>query len=676
MSKKAVERPTRRKVEQPAVDCSIQAKSGPPQFLIDAAQATNLLQYDRAIACLKQGVSQDRFAACKGLGDMYLLLGQYRKAIEWLEKAGECKPEAASVTGGIDRALAEIGCEKEALEGFISVVEQQKDLASVCVLLESMQHTDLTEESIETLERAIDAYPQCPEIMFELAWFFERIGRFPKAETWYKKNAALTQNYKAFNQLGLICRNMGRISEAIEYMNKAVTVNPEFGGGWDNLVVFLMDAGHIQQGIELSRTIVDRIPNNSRFHSNFLCRLHYAEDLNARDIFEAHKKWGQRYAPISMARVSHCNTVEPERRLRIGYISPDFREHVAACYISVILDSHNRDVVEVYGYGNVQRPDDFTSSLRNKFDQYRDIWNQSDEAVARIIEQDKIDILVELAGHTKNNSLRALAYKPAPVQVTYLGYDDTTGMEAIDYLLADNMVTPPESQPFYTEKLFPLPKCIFCYQPLEEAPAVNPLPAAQKGYITFGAFVSAWRVNTRLLNAWAEILKLTPNSRLIMGFRGGDDMGLQHRFLSHFAQCGISRERIEIRGYRPYRIYLKHYHDVDIALDTFPGNGGTTTSDAFWMGVPAVSMVSHHQVGRYGLSLLSSIGLESLAANSASEYVAQAVALARNPEALMQMRQSMRARVADSTLCDSTQFACDLESAYREMWRQWCRKQA
>jgi len=342
--------------------------------------------------------------------------------------------------------------------------------------------------------------------------------------------------------------------------------------------------------------------------------------------------------------------------------------------MAVLLDSHNRDAVDVYGYGNVGRPDEITASLRKKFDHYRDIWKNSDEAVARIIEQDKIDILVELSGHTKNNRLQVLAHKPAPIQVTYLGYGDTTGMEAIDYLLTDKMVTPPESQRFYTEELFPLPKSVYCYKPLEEAPTINPLPSAKKGHVTFGAFINVWRLNKRLLSVWSEILERTGNARLILGCKGGDDEGFQHHFLSQFEQPGV-RERIEIRGSRPYRMYLKQYNDVDIVLDTFPENDGTTSCDALWMGVPVISLAYHHQVGRYGLSILSQIGLEHLVASTDSEYVAKAVALANNPESLIEMRQSMRSRMAASPLGNARQFAHDVESSYREMWHRWCRSQ-
>ncbi len=675
MLKKAVEKPKRQKVIQSVVSDSIQAKSGPPQFLVSAAEATNVGEYDRAICFLKQGIGQDSFAAYKGIGDICLYRGENEEALKWFERALECTPESVEVIGSMGQVLVSLGREEEAVETLGTAIQQQEDGNKIRLLAQSMRQAGLTDKAIEILEGMIEVNPQRSDVMFELAWLLEKTGLLGKAEAWYIRNAELTDNYEAYNQLGLLCRSEGRISEAVEHLRKTVKLQPTFGGGWNNLAMALMEFGHIEESIELSRIIVADTQGVSNLHSNYLLRLHYSTNLDPQRLFNEHKKWGQRYAPKGMAKSDHNNTVDPDRKLRIGYISPDFARCVAAGYMTVLLDFHNRDTVEIYGYGNVEAPDEVTFNLQKKFDQYRDIWTVSDETVARVIEEDKIDILVELAGHTRNNRLPALARKPAPVQVTYLGYFDTTGMEAIDYLLTDNKITPPESQIFYTEELFPLPEGYCCYKPLGQAPAVNPLPAAEKGHITFGAFTNPWRLNSRLLHAWGDILKRTSNSRLVLGCRGGNDKELQHRFFTQFAQCGISQERIEIRGLRPYHLYLKQYNDVDIVLDTFPENGGTTICDALWMGVPVVSLTGRHQVERASLSILGSIGMASLAATTRSDYVTKAVALANNPESLMEMRESLRSRLAESPLCDSKRFTQALESAYRDMWHRWCQSQ-
>ncbi len=673
MSKKSVAKRKRKRKRRSVSSGQKQPRSGPPQFLINAADAVNSKQYDRAIDFLKQGIGQDTFAACKGVGDIYVLCGENEKAMEWLEKARKCNPESVDVLESIGWALAGLGRKDEVVEQFSKAIKLQKNMKNVRLLAEAMQQMGLTTRAIEALKEAIGVDSPRPEIMFELAVFFEKIGRLDKAEEWCKKIVELTPDPMAYNWLGILCHRTGRTSEAVQYLQKTVELAPEDEYAWTDLAAFLLQSGDTQKGFELLRKAVDKAPNNSRIHTSLLFYMHSFPDLDQQAIFEEHKRWGQRHAPISMAGTSHDNTVEPERKLRIGYISPDFKKHVVARRFEPLLDKHNRDVVEVYGYGNIDRPDPTTSRLQKKFDCYRNIWNVSDKAVARIIERDKIDILVDLAGHTHNNRLLVLARKPAPVQVTYLGYANTTGMEAVDYLLTDCLTIPPKLQKFYTEQLAYLPGGLACYTPPENAPVVTPLPAAKKGHVTFGAFTDNRRFNRPLLEVWAEILKLTPNARLLLGFNGGNDEKIQEHYLSQFEECGVCRERIKISGWKAPSEYIKQYNDVDIVFDTFPENGGTSTCEALWMGVPVISLAGQHQAERVGLSILSRLDMQCFAAATPAEYTAKAVALANKPESLMEMRASMRSRMAESPLCDKERFARDVEAAYREMWHKWCR---
>ena len=653
-----------------------QPKSGASQFLIDAANAVNSEQYDKAIDILKQGIEQDSFAAYSNIGNIYLLRGENEKAVEWLEKARECGLESMDVLDNIGRALAGLDRKDEAVEILSKAIKLQKNMKNIRLLVESMQRMGESDKAVDALEGVLEVNPQHLEIMFELGMLFERTNRLDKAEQWYKKIVEIKLLPGVYDRLGVICVKMWRLPKAVYYLRKAMQMLPDSANIRGHLGKALIHSGNMQEGMDLLREAVDKMPENPAIHSNFLFALHYFPELDPQMIFEEHKRWGLRHAPISMAKLSHDNTAEPERRLRIGYISPDFRKHPVSHYIEPLLDEHDREAVKVYGYGNIRRPDSTTHRLQSKFDCYRDIYGLSDEAVVHIIEQDKIDILVELAGHTDYNRLLVLARKPAPIQVTYLGYYDTTGIQAIDYLLTDSQLTPPESQKFYIEQLFPLPGGVCSYKPPEKAPAVTPLPAAEKGYITFGAFTTNHRINPRLLEVWSEILKLTLNSRLLLGFNSGDNEKVRDHYLSQFEKQGVSREIVKISGRKPYDEYLKQYGDVDIMLDTFPENGGTITCDALWMGVSVITLAGQHQVGRVGLSTLSHLGLEFFAASTPSEYVTKAVALASKPESLMKIRASMRSRVAGSSLCDVKQFTRDMEAAYRQMWHRWCRAQA
>jgi len=415
-------------------------------------------------------------------------------------------------------------------------------------------------------------------------------------------------------------------------------------------------------------------PNNSQIHSSFLYYLHFLPKLDRQRLFAEHKRWGQIHAPLSLARKSFANSSGTGRKLRIGYISPDFGMHPVSYFFESLLDGHDREIVEVYGYGNVRTPSSVTERLVGKFDFYRNICGLRDEAAVEMIEENGIDILVDLAGHTTGNRLGVLAYKPAPIQVSYLGYLDTTGMEAVDYVLTNTLSNPPQSQQFYTEELFFLPGSIYCYRPAEFTPEVGPLPAEKNGFVTFGFFGNNCKINSFVIGLWSQILKATANSRMLLKFGGGNDRDVSDFYHSRFEQCGISRERIQISGWETYGSYLEQYNQVDIVLDSFPKSGGTTTCEALWMGVPVVSLVGDHQISRTGLGILSSVGLEFFTVSEPEAYVSRAVVLAGSLTSLAKIRGSMRQRIRQSNLGNAEAFAKDVESAFQKMWQRWRQK--
>jgi len=333
--------------------------------------------------------------------------------------------------------------------------------------------------------------------------------------------------------------------------------------------------------------------------------------------------------------------------------------------------------VEVYGYGSVASPDEVTEKLKSKCDCYRNVYGTDDKALANLIEQDQIDILVEIGGHVGNNRLAAMAYKPAPIQIDYGGIN-TSGMEQMDYRLADELYAPPYFQGFSVEELVYLPGGLFCYKPPDFAPPVTTLPAERKGHVTFGSFNGSLKISRHVVSLWAQILKANENSRFLMKVGAGHDQHLSGYYCELFEQLGIERERVEIHNWRPSPVeHLQLYGEVDIALDTHPINGAMTTLEGLWMGVPIISLVGkHNSLARMGLSILSRMGMEFFAASTCDEYVAKATALAQDLPSLAKLRASMRQRMACSTLLDARAFSRDLENAYRKMWRRWCRSQA
>ena len=532
--------------------------------------------------------------------------------------------------------------------------------------------------SEETIEKHIAAAspPETEFIRYIAAGLLRQSKQLKRAKAMYEEAlVAMPKNIAIYNELAAICRDLGKVSEAVEYLTTAVKIKPDESKIWCNLGADLTRLGQTEKAISLFRKAIEKTPGDNTACSNLLLTMHYLTEVDRKSIFKESEKWAKRNLPAHLAKTQHSNTPDPHRRLRIGYISPDFREHSVTFFFEPLLDGHNRENVEVYGYGSVTVPDEATKRLREKFDVYRDVRALTDKEIADLVAKDEIDILVDLAGHTGNTRIYALAYKPAPIQVTWLGYPDTTGMSQVDYRLTDSIADPPGSEKFYTEELLYLPDGFLCYGPGERMPPMVPLPALEKGHITFGAFNGSDKINPAIINLWSNVLKATKNSKLMLKFIIGRDEEVRKNYLRQFEKAGISPERITIHGWLSLEDHLKLYNLVDISLDTYPYNGTTTTCQALLMGVPVISLVGEHHMSRVGLSILTRLGLEFFAASTPDEYVSKATALAAKPDALAKIRAQLRARIAACTLCNRELFTKNIEQAYRTMWHKWCKTQ-
>ncbi len=373
---------------------------------------------------------------------------------------------------------------------------------------------------------------------------------------------------------------------------------------------------------------------------------------------------GRHAAPV------FANNPSPERRLKIGYISPDFRDHVVGRTVWPLVSRHDRRHFDITLYANVAKPDAMSALFRQTADHWRDITNLHDQQVAELITRDGIDILVDLTLHMAGNRLLVLARKPSPVQVTYGGYPGTTGLKTVDYRLTDPTLDPPGLfDAYYTEESYRLPHTFMCYDPRTEEPAVAPLPVLKNGYITFGSLNNFCKVHDGVLGLWASVLAAVEGSRLLLLAPEGSH---RQRTATFFAEQGIAPERITFSSRRPRPEYLALYHEIDIGLDTFPYNGHTTSMDSSWMGVPVVTLVGETVMGRAGLSLLVNLGLMELATNTPADFVDVAVALANDVPRLGALRGGLRERMKQSPLMDYPGFTAAVEEAYSVMWRKWC----
>ncbi len=511
--------------------------------------------------------------------------------------------------------------------------------------------------------------------MFEIASLLKNADLIPRAEQIFEDLLKFNNHSAVYNELADIFKKTGRLNKAIHYLNTAIKMFPNEPLLWGNLAGNLISLGQTEKAVELLQKVAQMRPEHDIVHSNYFIYSHYLQNFPRAEIFNDIVKWAARNMSPRMAKKHHSNTSDPNRRLKIGYISPDFRNHSVTFFFEPLLEAHDRDKVEVFGYGNVFHHDETTERLKSKFDQYRNVRPLDNKAKAELIESDGIDILVDLAGHSGHTGLYAMAYKPAPIQATWLGYPDTTGMSQVDYKITDAIADPPGSEQYYSEKLFYLPGIFLCYSPCGIQPPLAPSPFIETKHITFGCFNNSSKINPLIIGLWAEILKQVPNSNLLLKFKSGQDDEIRDIFLKQFEQAGIAKDRIAISGWLQSPADLMLYNKVDIALDTFPYNGTTTTCQALLMGVPLISLVGENHMSRVGLSIFKNLGMEFFAAPTPQQYVARAVALAMKPDSLAKIRNTMRDRLRASALCNKAVFAARMENAYRQMWQTWCQKQ-
>ncbi len=530
----------------------------------------------------------------------------------------------------------------------------------------------ITDAQVESAIQST-SMPEKGVLMVVLARALRRLSKMGRAEALLKQLLLVTpDNVPVINDMANILVDQGKIAEAVKYQTRAMEITPNEPKLWGNLGMNLVRLGQTEKGIFLLKEAVEKMPHDNPLWSTLLLYMHYAQDIDRTDLYEAARKWASANASSRLIHEDHDRVLDPNRKLRIGYISPDFRDHSVTFFFEPLIDGHNRDEVALYGYGNVATPDPITERLKDKFDVYRPVYGLDSKTTADIINQDCIDILVDLAGHAGGEGIYAMARKPAPIQVTWLGYPDTTGLSQIDYRLTDLIADPPGSEAFYTEELFHLPECFLCYGPGDVAPPVSALPCEQRGYVTFGSFSNSAKLNELTIELWSKILRDTPNSKLLLKFKSGQFDEVKALYVNRFAEYGISEDRLLTSGWMPSPAHLALYHQVDIALDTFPYNGTATTCQALLMGVPVVSLAGEHHMSRVGLSLLKNIGLDFFVASTPQEYVSKAVVLAGQTESLSKIRSSMRRRLASSNLCQNTEFAEKMEQAYRTMWHRYC----
>ncbi|MBX7200193.1 MAG: tetratricopeptide repeat protein, partial [Rhodospirillaceae bacterium] len=488
------------------------------------------------------------------------------------------------------------------------------------------------------------------------------LGNPEEAEAAFHAAAADPAFAQALNNLGAVLASQVRVAAAAAWYDEALAIAPRNPSARLNLCVAQLEQGFADGARASFDAVLAQDPGRRDAQDNRLYAPLYTEDDPAVVAAE-HRAWGAAIAPAPPLPPADP---DPARRLRVGYVSPDFRRHSVAFFLAPFIGAHDRRAVEVFCYADVVKADMVTDALRSEAEHWRAVHGWSDEKLAAHIKADRIDILVDLAGHTQGNRLSVFARRTAPIQVTGIGYPATTGLAAMDYRLCDAVTDPPGADAFCTEHLMRLAPGLHCYAPLP-APEPGPLPALTAGHVTFGSFNKLAKISDATVTLWSRVLSAAPGSRLLVKAKALTEPVTRERLAARFAVLGIARDRLDLQGWLPGDgDHMGLYNRVDIALDTVPYNGTTTTCEALWMGVPVLTLAGRSHAARVSASLLIAAGLPEWIANTPEEFAAKA--RAADIAALAKLRASLREKVRMSPLCDAAAHARGLEAAYRAMW--------
>ena len=637
------------------------------------------------------------------LGNALHRLGRHEEAIAAFRAALALAPNSPETLANLGAAYSEanrldeaVAANQEALRLNPSFADAHNNLGNV------LRKQGRFEDAVVSCQKALQLKPSSPEAFNNLGVALKELGRWEEASAAFHQVIALRPTYaQGHSNLGTVLKEQHRKADAlaafeaalhlapddpktlnnyaaqldecgetdlaIAAFRRALDLDPTLANTHSNLASVLKVQGRLDEAVHHFRRALALSPAEPCLHSNLILTLLYDPHCPPAELRAECMRWDERHGlPLRPFIVPFRHDPAPDRRLKIGYVSPDFCHHVVGRNVFPLFHEHDRRQVEIYGYSSVRHPDELTGRFRQLADHWRETLGRSDESVSEQIRADGIDILVDLTLHVAHNRLPIFARRPAPIQVSFAGYPGSTGLSAIDYRLTDRHLEPSDaaSEPD-GERPIRIPS-FWCYDPLRSTAEVGPLPAASRGYVTFGCLNNFCKVNEAVVTAWSKILARVAESRLLILTPRGSH---RERLV---AGLGVNPARVQFVEPCNTDQYLLHYRDIDLILDTFPYNGHTTSLDALWMGVPVLTLTGEVPVSRGGFSQLSNLGLTELATTSVEEYEQLAVALAADLPRLARLRETLRPRMQQSVLMDAPRFAHEIEHAYRTMWMRWC----
>lgn len=627
-------------------------------------------------------INPDYFEAYNNLGNIQRENGNFEDALNLFLKAKSLRPEAAIIHYNIGNLLKDLNRLDEALKSFKEAVRLQPDYidARLQISLYLREHGN-TEEAEAEYRVILKNHPEHCDTLYSLATLLHELHKPKEAHTIFKKLLSIKPDmHDALVALGNLLNEQANygmdwaLEEALECYCSAAALQPENYSLHITIGNLHVVRGEIDEALARYRVACALKPYDQIARSCFLMTSQYHPAPDIKALYEDALLWPQ-FCTADIPRTKeYSNSHEPDRPLRIGYVSADFKTHPVGFYILPALFHHNSDQFEVFCYSNSMDSDNTTKRIKGYSDAWRNVSDLNDEELHDQIARDKIDILIDLSGHTRGNRLTLFARKPAPVQATWIGYFFTTGLKEIDYILMDDTAVLAGEERYFTEKVIKLPMTRFCYEPPKYAPDVSNLPAYRNGYITFGCFNNLAKVTHSVIHLWARVLESVPDSHLFLKSQTLGSDSVKERITNQFAKEGISPERLLLRGASPHAEMLAEYGEMDIALDPFPFNGGLTSCEALWMGVPVITLFGNRPIARQTSGFLKTIELDGFTAKSEKEYVELAVNWSRSIDKLSEIRSSLRNKMNQSLLCNGKEFTYNIESTYRKIWQEWCSK--
>lgn len=527
--------------------------------------------------------------------------------------------------------------------------------------------------ALEMLKKSALSKKDEPNYFYNLGTTLREIGEFMEAIKWLEEVLKLeSRHLHALINLSVCNYDIGRYDLAETYAKKALEVDPTNIMANNNLAMAYREFSRIKDAKAVYKEML-KIASNHTVRSNYLFNLHYDYDEKSENIFMEHKEWARLYAEQLYSQILPFNNIkDPNKQLRVGFVSADFRRHPIGYFIEYIFKNYNKQKFKFYGYCNTKIVDDLSNILKQSVDEWRVVYALDDANLAQLIRADNIDILIDLSGHTAGNRLLTFARKPAPIQASWIGYFNTTGLSSIDYYISDNFHIPKSQEKYFIEKIYRLPDCYLCYSPPSYMPEMlDEPPSVITKEITFGCFNHPAKINDDVIEVWARILNQLPNAKLFLKVKIPNKNIIEDEFKRRFVRFGVNPEKIEICGWSPHKQMLKEYNKIDIALDPFPYPGGLTSCETLWMSIPIITLCGELPVSRQTALFLNIIGAEELIAYDKDSYVEKAVNLAKDSGRLSHYRKNIRKMMENSPLVDAKAFSINLEKALLSMWNEW-----